>query len=64
MGYDITIHRDISCDITRDHSEETGNQTRNLVAVYCLFSTLFYAHPGASLKCTYDETYYQYYYYT
>ena len=41
MGYDITIDRDISCDITRDHPNTTGKQTRNLVAVYCLLGSLY-----------------------
>ena len=38
MGYNITIYRDIPCDITPDRPETTGKQTRNFVAVYCLFS--------------------------
>ena len=36
-GYDITIYRDVSCDITPDHPQTTGKQTRKLVAVYSLF---------------------------
>ena len=36
MGYDITIYRDVY-HAAPDHPETTGKQTRNLVAVYCLF---------------------------
>ena len=51
-GYDITIYRDISCHITPDHPE-TGKQTLNPVAVYCLFwlsvFALFLACPSSVL---------------
>ena len=42
MGYDISIYRDIQCDVTADHPETKAN-----VAVYCFFwlfvSALFLA---------------------
>ena len=40
MGYDITIYRDVLCDITPDHPETTGNHTRNLGLLFVLALSL------------------------
>ena len=49
MAYDITIYRDISCDITPDHLETSGKynstKTHHLFAVYSCFFWLCLCPP-------------------
>ena len=58
MGYDITIYRDISCNITPDHPKPQGENTlepttlfRSTVCYWLLVFTLFLTCRSSELCC-------------